>query len=313
MKLIVSSFFILCFSFVNAQDFGSIVSFKDNMLVKFNVNTQNESFSIQDSNEDNFTLTADNVYRVQMSANYKFLGLSVGFSPSGNRSDFKSKFRDYQLRLFLKQWIQNFQYRKVQGFYDEGINPNDVSLRFPHLKTTNWGGETSYVFNSKFSLRHLLYLNEWQRENSGSFIPTFRYSFNRLSDWVENERVVQNNFDISIAPRYYYTWIVNRNWFVTPSISPAIGLRFSTDKSNEGDIKSTYITKALDLGLQFGYTSNKISAGARFNFESNSVNEAVKRNVINDKSYASIYFGFRFNPPRYLEEKVDWINDRLGL
>ena len=283
------------------------------MLVKFNVNTQNESFSIQDTNADNFTVTADNVYRLQVSANYKFVGLSVGFSPSGNRSDFNSKFRDYQLRLFLKHWIQNFQYRKVQGFYDEGINPNDVSLRFPHLKTTSWGGETSYVFNSKFSLRHLLYLNEWQRENSGSFIPTLRYGFNRLSDWVENEKVIQNNLDIAIAPRYYYTWIVKRNWFVTPSISPAIGLRFSTDKSSEGDIKSTYITKALDVGLQFGYTSNAISAGARFNFESNAVNEAVKRNVINDKSYASIYFGFRFNPPKYLEEKVDWINNRLGL
>ena len=313
MKLIIASFFILCISIVKAQDSNSIVSFRDNMLVKFNVNTQNESFSIQDTNEDNFTVTADNVYRVQVSANYKFVGLSVGFSPSSRRSDFKSTFRDYQLRLFLKQWIQNFQYRKVQGFYDEGINPNDVSLRFPNLKTTRWGGETSYVFNPDFSLRHLLYLTEWQRENSGSFIPTVRYGFNRLSDLVDNEKVVQNNFDISIAPRYYYTWIVKHNWFVTPSISPAIGLRFSTDKSSEGTTESTYITKALDLGLQFGYTSNNISAGARFNFETNSVNEAVKRNVINDKSYASVYFGFRFNPPKYLEEKVDWINDRLGL
>jgi hypothetical protein len=82
MKIIFSSFFIVFICYANAQDFNSIVSFKDNMLVKFNVNTQNESFSIQDSNEDNFTVTADNVYRLQVSANYKFLGLSIGFSPS---------------------------------------------------------------------------------------------------------------------------------------------------------------------------------------------------------------------------------------
>ncbi len=310
MKFFSIIFSLLIFNILQSQEFDSVVSFSDDLLVKVNVNTQNESFSIQDDSEENFTIGANNVYRLEVSANYKFLGLSIGFSPGNGNSNFKSSFLDYQLRLFLGQWIQNFQYRKVQGFYEESVILNEESLQFPHLKTTNWNGATSYVLNPRLSLKHLLYLTEWQRESAGSLIPTLKYGYNKLSGQFGDEKLFQNNFDIALVSSYYYTWVVKRNWFISPSLSPALGVRFSSDESDE---KDTFVTKALNFSLQFGYTNDRISAGASFSFDSNSVSEDVRENVINDKSYASIYFGYRFNPPRYLKEKVEWINRKIGL
>ncbi|PIB32272.1 hypothetical protein BFP78_10520 [Gaetbulibacter sp. 5U11] len=287
-----------------------MLSFRENLLVKSNINTQNESFSIQNNNQS-ILVNANNTYRLEVGANYKFLGLKIGFSPSSRSSDFKSKFLNSQLNIFLKQWIQSFEYRKVQGFYQD--NNAQLLAQFPDLKTTSWLGTTSYVLNNNFSLKHLTHLNEWQRETAGSFVPTLKYGFNRLSNSIAYQKVAENSFDISFAPAYYYTWAFKEHWFISSSIAPALGVRFTTEKLNNITNNDTFISRALDLTLQFGYTSETISAGASFNFDSNAINKNLTQSMVNDKSYASLYFGYRFTPPNFLKRTVEQIESTLGL
>lgn len=289
---------------------NSVLSFRENLLVKSNINTQNESFSIQNNNQS-ILVNANNTYRLEVGANYKFLGLKIGFSPSSRSSDFKSKFLNSQLNIFLKQWIQSFEYRKVQGFYQD--NNAQLLAQFPDLKTTSWLGTTSYVLNNNFSLKHLTHLNEWQRETAGSFVPTLKYGFNRLSNSIDYQKVAENSFDVSFAPAYYYTWAFKEHWFISSSIAPALGVRFTTEKLNNITNKDTFISRALDLTLQFGYTSETISAGASFNFDSNAINKDLTQSMVNDKSYASLYFGYRFTPPNFLRRTVEQIESTLGL
>jgi len=289
---------------------NSVLSFRENLLVKSNINTQNESFSIQNNNQS-ILVNANNTYRLEVGANYKFLGLKIGFSPSSRSSDFKSKFLNSQLNIFLKQWIQSFEYRKVQGFYQD--NNAQLLAQFPDLKTTSWLGTTSYVLNNNFSLKHLTHLNEWQRETAGSFVPTLKYGFNRLSNSIAYQKVAENSFDVSFAPAYYYTWAFKEHWFISSSIAPALGVRFTTEKLNNITNKDTFISRALDLTLQFGYTSETISAGARFNFDSNAINKDLTQSMVNDKSYASLYFGYRFTPPNFLKRTVEQIESTFGL
>lgn len=289
---------------------NSVLSFRENLLVKSNINTQNESFSIQNNNQS-ILVNANNTYRLEVGANYKFLGLKIGFSPSSRSSDFKSKFLNSQLNIFLKQWIQSFEYRKVQGFYQD--NNAQLLAQFPDLKTTSWLGTTSYVLNNNFSLKHLTHLNEWQRETAGSFVPTLKYGFNRLSNSIAYQKVAENSFDVSFAPAYYYTWAFKEHWFISSSIAPALGVRFTTEKLNNITNKDTFISRALDLTLQFGYTSETISAGASFNFDSNAINKDLTQSMVNDKSYASLYFGYRFTPPNFLKRTVEQIESTLGL
>ena len=289
---------------------NSVLSFRENLLVKSNINTQNESFSIQNNNQS-ILVNANNTYRLEVGANYKFLGLKIGFSPSSRSSDFKSKFLNSQLNIFLKQWIQSFEYHKVQGFYQD--NNAQLLAQFPDLKTTSWLGTTSYVLNNNFSLKHLTHLNEWQRETAGSFVPTLKYGFNRLSNSIDYQKVAENSFDVSFAPAYYYTWAFKEHWFISSSIAPALGVRFTTEKLNNITNKDTFISRALDLTLQFGYTSETISAGASFNFDSNAINKDLTQSMVNDKSYASVYFGYRFTPPNFLKRTVEQIESTLGL
>lgn len=308
MRYCLVVFILLSCTVVVGQN--SLLSFRENLLVKSNINTQNESFSIQNNNQS-ILVNANNTYRLEVGANYKFLGLKIGFSPSSRSTDFKSKFLNSQLNIFLKQWIQSFEYRKVQGFYQD--NNAQLLAQFPDLKTTSWLGTTSYVLNNNFSLKHLTHLNEWQRETAGSFVPTLKYGFNRLSNSIDYQKVAENSFDVSFAPAYYYTWAFKEHWFISSSIAPALGVRFTTEKLNNITNKDTFISRALDLTLQFGYTSETISAGASFNFDSNAINKDLTQSMVNDKSYASLYFGYRFTPPNFLKRTVEQIESTLGL
>jgi len=291
-----------------AENYG-IISFKEKLLFKARISTQSETLSIIQDNK-RYSIEASNLFKLQLAANYKFIGFSIGFSPQNKNSDFVSNFLESQLRFFIKkQWIQTFNYSNVQGFYLEDVEP----LQFPNLKTINWTGSTAYIYNPKFSLKHLLHQNEWQQFSAGSIIPSLKYGFNRISDIVENQKVIQNNFDIILSTPYYYTWCFKNNWFFSPNLSPALGIRFSTDKTVDNKVKKTYLTKAFSLGLQYGYTSNKISAGATFNFNSNSINNKFTRESTNDTSYANIYFAYRIEPPDFLKRSVDKINKKLGL
>ena len=121
----------------------------------------------------------------------------------------------------------------------------------------------------------------------------------------------QNFYNISIASEYYYTWVIENNWFVTPAISPAIGLRFSDYNLNEVSEQNTLFTTALNLGLYFGYTSENIVAGANFNFDSKASNAKTKTNIVSDRSYAKLYFGYRFNAPSALEKRMKWLKNKV--
>lgn len=293
------------------NDSTYITSFKHKVMLKANINTQAESYSIQNNDTENFSLTANNSFKFSLSANYEFLGLTIGFSPKSRNLPYKTAFQDINLRLFLKQWIQNFQYRRVRGFYRDGEILDNVQDQFPDFKTISWNGATSYVLNSDFSLKHVLYNTEWQRKSAGSFIPTLRYGYQRISDRVNTAKEIQNFYNISIASEYYYTWVIENNWFVTPSISPAIGLRFTDYTLNEVSEQNTLFTTALNLGLYFGYTSENVVAGANFNFDSKTSNAKTKTNILSDRSYAKLYFGYRFNAPNALEKRVKWLKNKV--
>jgi len=293
------------------NDSTYFTSFKHKIMLKANINTQTESYSIQKNDTENFGLTANNEIKFTLTANYEFLGLSVSFSPKARNLPYKTAFQDIQTRFFIKQWIQNFQYRRVSGFYRDGEILEGVQEEFPNFKTISWNGATSYVMNPNFSLKNVLFNTEWQRKSAGSFIPTLHYGYQRISDRIEGNKEVQNIYSVALATDYYYTWVIEKNWFITPAISPAIGLRYTNYSLGEINEQNTLFTTALNLGLYFGYNSPKLVAGANFNFDSKASNAKTKTNIISDRSYAKLYFGYRFNAPSSLAKRVKWLKNKF--
>jgi hypothetical protein len=274
-------------------------------------------------------LLTNNQNRVTRSLDYEFIGLSIGFAPNfipGNNDEDiqgKSSFTNYEFRFFLGKWTQELKYTKVQGFYIENtwdfipdwIEGEHPYIQFSDFKTTPWDGSTSYVLNPNFSLRNVVCNTEWQLKSAGSFVPSFRYGYTRISLEVDGSRSYEDDFDIRLAPDYYYTLVIQKNWYAAAFLSPSIGIRLSTEFDDDFNTKenSTYWPVALNGGFQLCYSSRKVIFGANFNFESTWYNEDDNTNVLNDKFFAKIYIGYRIDPPKFIKKTFASINDKLGL
>jgi len=295
------------------QTNDSIVTFKNKLLFRAKITNQNKTFTIVEG-QDKFNVEALNSFKLQLATNYKFVGFGVSFSPINKNSKFSSDFFESELRFFIdKHWIQTFNYSKIKGFKRRFSNNPNSPINFPNLKTVAITGNTSYVLNPQFSLKHLLNQNEWQKKSAGSLVPSLEYGLNKIIDVVDSNRIVQNNFDFLIHTAYYYTWCFKTNWFVSTYLSPALGIRFSTDKLVDTKTRETDLIKTVNLGLQYGYTSNKISAGATFNFITNKTNSEFVRQFNNSKNNVNIYFTYRMEPPKFLKRKVANLEKKLGI
>ncbi len=310
------------------NDSTAILSFVDKILLKVNIDTQSESYSVRSENSSDYRLETNNELELSLSLDYEFIGASIGFSPNflsgNNENELKgeSTYQDFSFRFFLGNWTQILQSKKVKGFYVENTNDfiplwikgQDPYIQFPDFETIFWGGATSFVLNPNFSLRNVVYNTEWQLKSAGSLVPTLSYGHTNLILQRDGSKSFEKSFDISLSPDYYYTYVIQKNWFASLFVSPGLGIRFST--AGEEDLypteKSTYWPISFDGGLQLGYSSRKIIFGGNFNFETTWYNSDNTTNITNNYLYAKLYVGYRFDPPRIVKKIVSPKNKKGG-
>lgn len=310
------------------KDSTHIISFVDKIILKANVSSESVAYILSQNDETAYTFLTNNEYRLSLSLDYEFIGFSFGFAPEffpGNNDDDlkgKSSFTDYKFRFFLKKWTQEVGYSKATGFYLENTGDlipdwtegQDPYLQFPDLKINTWQGSTSYVFNDKFSLRNVAYNTEWQLESAGSFIPTLGYKYSYISARLDTSKIYEKIHDIRLSPDYYYSVVLHKNWFITPYISPSVGIRFSKDKQASGTVENNiYWPLGLNGGLQLGYSSRYFIFGGNLIFESIWYHEDSQNTIINDKVFAKFYFGYRLDTPKAIQKSFDWMNEKIGL
>ena len=80
------------------KDSTSILSFTDKIIIKANLDTQTDSYSIQSENNSELHLSANNQFRLLLSLDYEFIGASSGFSPKflpgNNDNDLKDEWNN---------------------------------------------------------------------------------------------------------------------------------------------------------------------------------------------------------------------------
>ncbi len=313
-------------------DSSAIESFADKLVVKLNVDTRTDTYTILNRTDGSkLSIAPNNNYRLFLSLDYQFLGLSYGFSPTffstNNEDDTKgeSSFSDFKFRAALGQWIQGFQISTTKGYYVENTGdflPNwregiDPYLQIPDFTSKIYGMSTSYIFNPNFSFRNLLYQTEWQKKSAGSFIPTLFYSYDRFTYTIEDEKTKDEIFPVRLALAYYYTLVVKENWFLGGNLSPSLAVNFSKNTVTKNNIqtisRSTEFVKSLEGSLQIGYASKKIIFGGGFKFDVNSYDVDTFNTVINDKTYSFIYFGYRFNTPEFIDRTYNKFAKKIGI
>lgn len=301
-------------------------------MVKVYANTQTDTYSLNNTENGNkLTLASNNNYRLFVSLDYEFIGLSIGFAPTffpGNNDDAlkgESSFSDIRFRAALGHWIQGFQLGKIKGYYIENTEDffpfweegTDPYLQIPTMTSKVFGMSTSYNFNPKFSFRNIFYQTEWQTKSAGSFIPSLFYNFNQLSYELGGQEAKEYSYPIRLAPAYYYTLVLHENWFVAGNLSPSMGIRFTKSTLTENEVRSVErynsFIYALEGGLQLGYASRKVIFGAGFTFEMNGYNEDKTNAIVNDKIYGLLYFGYRFNAPGFIDRTYKKYAEKLGI
>jgi hypothetical protein len=313
-------------------DTTRIVSYADKFVVKLNVDSQTIGYKLQNSQDGSILQITPNLgNNLFVSLDYQFFGLSVGFSPSflnpDNSDDLKgeSSFSDFRFRAALGPWVQGFQISSIEGYYVENTQdfvPNwtegvDPYIQLTDLKNQVYGMSTSYVFNPNFSFRNLLYNTEWQKMSAGSFIPTLFYSYDRLSFTLQDIKSKENIVPIRLALAYFYTFVVNENWFISGNLSPSFGVRFSKTHESLNNMESertnTVFTRTLEGGANLGYASKKIVFGLGFTFDVNGYNEDKFNAVETNSIYGAIYFGYRFNTPGFIDRAYNKAAKKIGL
>ncbi|NQY27842.1 MAG: DUF4421 family protein [Flavobacteriaceae bacterium] len=332
MQRVILVLFTLFFVvFCNAQESEYVQDFSHNINAKLGIDTKSFSYKITNSvTNEKFDLKPNESVRLAASVHYRFIGLTVGFSPNflNNNEDEKLKgesdINSIQLRLFIKRFIQEFEYNKIQGFYVENtadfdanwIKNTDPYIQLKNLTIKRFGGKTSFVWNKNFSFKALLMQNQKQLKSAGSFVPSMSYYYSELNN-PKNEFISlgESNIDLNVTAGYIHNFVFGseQNYFASLGLSYGFGVKFAKNKIEDTsgvfqEKKETYTNSIFEGRLNLGYNSNKIFTGVQFNINGVSYNKDQETNVEDSNSYLQLYLGYRFGAPKVIERLFDKIH-----
>jgi hypothetical protein len=334
MKRVILIIFTLFFvAFCNAQESEYVEDFSHKINAKLGIDTKTFSYKVNNSSiNEKYDLKPNESVRLAASVHYRFIGVTIGFTPNflNNNEDEKLKgesdINSIQLRLFIKRFIQEFEYSKIEGFYVENtadfdanwIKNTDPFIQLKSLNVKRFGGKTSFVWNKNFSFKALLMQNQKQIKSTGSFVPSISYFYSELNN-PNNEFISldETNFDLNIAGGYIHNFVfgASKNFFASLGLSPGFGLKFAKNiQEDEFGIqkqnKETYTNFVFEGRLNLGYNSDKIFTGMQFNVNGVTYNKNQETKVEDSNAYFQLYFGYRFGAPKMLERLFDKIHKK---
>ncbi len=306
------------------DDLGYIETMGDKLNVKLEIDNDVETFKFNDGNLS-FDIIPNTNLRTTISANYDFLTLRIGYSPkflAGKNFKEKGETKIFKVKmdLFIKNWMQTFEFSYVKGYYlDNIIDPNNLFLpldgkyiTLPDLKTSIVRGTTRYKLNSNFSLKAITNQFEIQRKSAGSFIPSLSYGYFKFSDKSNPPDI--SSFSFNLNTGYFYTFVINRTWFANLGISPGIGMEFNKLKTSTEDqiiiTRNSNLVLNISTNMGLGYNSKTLFGGlvlAGVAIDRNE-NSAVKFNSV--RGIVNVFIGYRFNSPKFIDKTFEWMDEK---
>ncbi|OCA78969.1 hypothetical protein BBH99_07010 [Chryseobacterium contaminans] len=318
---------------VNAQqDTANIKSYENQVMIRANLDTNIESYIVKEGegeNEKQQIFSINNKTKVSLSIDYRIISATLSFAPKffqeNEDNDLKgnSSYTDFSVRFFPRRLIQTLYYKNVKGFYIENMKENFPDwkegapyLQFPNLRVQSFGGSTAYILNENFSARSIYTQGEWQKKSSGSWVPFLDYDLTIFRDKVAEQNLKETQYKIGANMGYFYNWVLGKNVNISPYLALGLGGKFSTyrDVRGDGTIKNAqYITLRMEGGLNIGYNTDRFLFGGRMNFSAYTYNQNRDRAVQNNSLYGLLYIGYRFAPPRVVENTYDKIQKKIPV
>ena len=221
-------------------------------------------FSARKSTQS-ITLSPDNSNKLGVYVGWKriFLGWSFNLDRKNTKDDWNFSFYTAKVGIdvFHRKTGENFKLRKLSGFKNPVSGDNLIPRQrlFDGISVEQTGVNIYYIFNNKrFSYPAAYSQSTNQRISCGTFIMGGSYSSQEFQmDVTKFDKNIREsmhpslNFnrikyhDFSINAGYSYNWVFAKNCLANISLTPALGYKHSSIKSEE--IRSIFKNINADL------------------------------------------------------------------
>lgn len=304
-----------------------VISYDDKIILRFNLDTNIDEYVISSKELDiKPRLNLNNQINTTFGVDYKIISAAISLAPDflqGNNNGLKGKssFTNYTFRFFPKNIIQTLSYKNSKGYHvsnthdfvDNWHKGKDTYLTFPDLRIQSFGGSTSYIFNSAFSLKGIYYQKEWTETSSGSFVPSLNYEYVIFSDKLNSIKSRENQLNLNLDVGYYYNYVVTKHFNIAPFVFAGVGKKWSSSQSDitqSNKEKHNFFTQNIGAGLHFGYNSEKFFFGSKVNYAGNHY-EDNGSNITNNNFYVLFFLGYRLNPPAKVKKVYDKLQKKI--
>ncbi len=286
--------------------------FRNKLAVQvFSLNTSN-SFTLN-YQEENTTIevTPNQKTTLGLAVQYGIISFSLGFAPklfAENKDNKGSRMTSFSFDMFPGKFMLHFDLYSQKGVTIQEQGGNSVYLE--GFKTLKIGGNTAYFFNKNFSYSASALQNTKQLKSAGSFAPTLYYYYTEFN--AKDEPLIESENDkssfvyASVAPAYYYNWVIGNNFLVSSGVSLGGGIAITPEEE-----KTSSLLISGSLMLAAGYNAERWYGG--FNTNVRFFDHSEESNVqVNDAiAYASVFIGYRFDEPAFLKRKREKIEEKL--
>ena len=307
---------------------GWIEKMTNSPTVKLALTNDIETFFV-DTETDDFDLRPNTSTLMRVQVNYRILSIGYSFAPKffpGNKPDSikgKTKNSGFGFGLNFDRLFTGLSYRHAKGYYvknTKDYQPNwidgDAYLQSPEMVTDDFHGGTAFKFNRKFSQPSLISQTERQLRSAGSFIPTALYRYYIVDNKATGTTRKSNNFQFSIGPGYYHTFVIKSRFYFSAGLTPSFGFIYSRllTRYSSGNVvtKKTSPVISFEGRSGIGYNGRRFFTGAYLTFASSIYTQKGTTAVNKNTRFTSqLFLGYRFNAPKILSKTYDKASDKL--
>ncbi len=303
-----SIFGFCCFAQDNPKVNTYFKSYDEKVIASLYVlNTSNSFEAIVNSEgtRRRFEFVPNRRSQIGASLSYKFIDVSYGLAPKfieDNKDNKGSKFLTFDTRFYLKRWAQSILFINQTGF---NINDGEIEIAFPKFRSTKIGGVTSYVCNDKFSFRTLANQRQWQTKSAGSFIPSLAFVYTNLDLNDSTGNTHSDIYTVSLAPSYFYNWVIDEHLLIASGISVGAGIT-----SIDRDVYPVYEFRG---NLKVAYNSDSFFTFMRINTLNFIQDDQAEIQLNDNLTVLNFVIGYRFNPPKKVQEVYQKVTKKIGL
>lgn len=237
---------VAIFTTVTAQvDSSYIVPFKEDFSAR--IYFINRIKGLENNKKEMYNINAPTAIGIGISWQDYSLSFGHGWSVLSKKNKGKTKTLEFEYHGYKRKYVYDVSLHKHKGFYKtESLNDNIISLH-PDMRVNLYGGSFMWIFNNKkFSYKAAFNQSERQLKSAGSFQLGSSLYYSKIKSDTNNDF---ENLQFGIIGGYAYTWVLNKDWYITGSSS--IGL-------NIGNTPNHFFQKKLNV---YPTLNNRFAAG----------------------------------------------------